>query len=478
MKTSFAVIMALLGVFGSQDVQGTELVMQDPEQPSMLAEQTNAPKNNAKADVKKPTGGKKAAKAPVKGKNMAGDDKEKDELDNIPDVTADDYKDPTLKPFYIVLKAKGTKKVFMSKEKIGIDRVAKIKENPHPRNSVFLYDKRTMTIRLQSERNFALGNKMDKGLKPGHQAVFRRIMDGKVTEDQVLNFAKGIQNKAKKCLDVQGDVKDMASLQWWNCTPGKLSQKFAKEEKNKEKTEVDFNRSRFQIKVEASGNRHIYLSKEKNGSEFVLKLGKKNDWRSWFIMDKKTGSIRLYTQPHLAISNLAGKNVKPGAPLVMRPFDSKDGSQQIEVNGHRIQNAKSKRCLSTANNQNKDNVGLNFWPCNGKDTQKWARVAVKGNYEELCKDVVKNGGRYRICPGKAEKFLGKHCVRHVEQKKGKEVLVKKCGKETWEIAKCHRYQQKGQTFRKCGADHLEILKSADTQNPEDEFDELEQGGEN
>lgn len=157
-------------------------------------------------------------------------------------------------------------------------------------------------------------------------------------------------------------------------------------------------------------------------------------------MDKKTNTIRLYTQRHLALSNLKGKDVKPGAALVMRPFDPKDGSQEIQINGHKIQNAKSKRCLATMNGENKDNILLNFWPCASKDTQKWARFQVKGNYEELCKDFVKDGGRWRSCPGKKDKFLGKHCVRHVEQKKGHEVLVKKCGKETWEIAKCHRFE--------------------------------------
>jgi hypothetical protein len=353
MKTSFAVIMALLGLYGEQGVQGAELFEQPTQKPQQLAQQTAAPATaisvaQTKKDEKagKPAA---AAKAEPKAKNMPGADDEKDELDNIPDVTIDDYKDPNVKPFFIVLAAKGSKKVYMSKEKIGIDRVAKIKDDPHPRNSMFLYDKRTMTIRLQSERNFALGNRMDKGLQPGHQAVFRRIMDGKVTEDQVLQISgKGITNKASKCLDVDGEIKDNATLQWWNCTAGKASQKFEQRDKEKEKTgDVDFNLTRFQIKVEASGNRHIYLSKEKNGNDFVLKLGKRNDWRSWFIMDKKTGSIRLYTQRHLAISNMEGKDVKPGAPLVMRKFDPKDESQQIEIKGHHIENAKSKRCLST-----------------------------------------------------------------------------------------------------------------------------------
>lgn len=66
-----------------------------------------------------------------------------------------------------------------------------------------MWDKRTKTIRLASERNFCLSNKMGKGLKAGSQAVFRRILDSKIGEDQVLKInKKSISNKGKKCLDV------------------------------------------------------------------------------------------------------------------------------------------------------------------------------------------------------------------------------------------------------------------------------------
>lgn len=57
-------------------------------------------------------------------------DKEADKNEKVPDVTADDFKDTKIKPFFIVLKATGNRKVFMSKQKIGIDRVAKIKTAP------------------------------------------------------------------------------------------------------------------------------------------------------------------------------------------------------------------------------------------------------------------------------------------------------------------------------------------------------------
>jgi hypothetical protein len=325
-----------------------------------------------------------------------------------------------------------------------------------------LYDKRTLTIRLASERNIVLSNRSGKGLKQGHQAVFRRILNNNITPDQVLVMGKhNIQNKAKKCLEVKGKNADEASLQWWGCKSGKPLQKFEKEDKNKDKSGApDFSKSRFLLKLDTKGNRNVFLSKEKLGEDFVLKLGKKpSEWRSWFIMDKRTQTIRLFVQRHLAVSNQAGKSVKPGASLVLRDYDVKDASQAVEFKGHKLLNKKSKRCFSTANNENKDNAGLNFWLCNGKDTQKWKREAVKGDYEDLCEDFVKEEKRYRKCPGKKDQYLGKHCIRQVQRKGTAEVLIKKCGKETWEIAKCHRYQQGGQWFRKCGVDHLETMKN-------------------
>jgi hypothetical protein len=209
---------------------------------------------------------KKKEQNPVKGDNMADDDGDDDDLDKIPDVKDDDIKDPTLKPFYIILKGKTARKLFMSKEKVGIDRIAKIKEKPHPKNAVFMFDKRTNTIRLASERNFALGNKMGKGVKQGHPAVFRRILENKVLGDQVLKMGKkNIKNKAGKCLQVNGKNVEMAPLTWWACNKDNALQHFEKEAKNKDKSKPDFTKQRFLIKLLMKGQRNIYLSKEKQG---------------------------------------------------------------------------------------------------------------------------------------------------------------------------------------------------------------------
>jgi len=147
-----------------------------------------------------------------------------------------------------------------------------------------MFDKRSNTIRLASERNFALGNKMGKDLKQGQQAVFRRVLNNKVTPDQILSMGKkNVKNKAKRCLQVNGKNTDMASLTWWTCNKSKELQKFERENKDKVHTKPDFNRTRFYIALDAKGKRNIYLSKEKQGEDFVLKLGKKRgpaEWRS------------------------------------------------------------------------------------------------------------------------------------------------------------------------------------------------------
>jgi nicotinic acid phosphoribosyltransferase len=148
MKTSFAVLMALLGFASYSDVQaaGVQTLIENQIDTDSSIFTSNAPAAHAHGAHGHAHGHAhgqshaQAPKAPLKGDNMADNDKEKDELENIPDVTVDDEVDPNLKTFFLVLKGR---KVFMSEEKLGIDRVAKIKEQPHDKNAVFLFDKRT-----------------------------------------------------------------------------------------------------------------------------------------------------------------------------------------------------------------------------------------------------------------------------------------------------------------------------------------------
>jgi len=131
----------------------------------------------------------------------------------------------------------------------------------------------------------------------------------------------------------------------------------------------------------------------------------------------------------------------------------------MKVNGHRIQIQGTKNCLSTNNQQTKDDTTLVWWGCHGFKTQKWIRINDFSPYDDLCKDKKIEGKRYRVCPGKANKFLGESCKNQVEVRNKKEILVKKCGSKTWDVHSCHRVKESGQWYRVCGKNHRETVTS-------------------
>jgi len=146
----------------------------------------------------------------------------------------------------------------------------------------------------------------------------------------------------------------------------------------------------------------VYVSKESLGEDvFALKIKKtlteKEAWRSWFIIDSRTQSIRLFTQPHLALSNLKPKSLKPDSFLVMRAYHKDDKSQhgyKFNTKTITIGSGDAKKCLQTQNKESKDEIHLVLWQCNDHVNQQWKRDAVEGNYEELCSEVKKEGNRY------------------------------------------------------------------------------------
>jgi len=241
------------------------------------------------------------------------------------------------------------------------------------------------------------------------------------------------------------------------------------------KGKPNYEKQRFFITSKAPGNRNVFLSKQKDGEGWVLKLRKPNPasaWRAWFIMDKRTGTVRHFTQRHLAISNQMGKGNKKGKPAVLRAYDKTDRSQQLTFNGDRFQ-SHAKNCLSTQNGENKDNVELTFWTCNGKPTQKWVRNVQRTPYDSLCEKFKQDGGLYLRCPGKKDKLIKKLCKKVVKETKSGEVLYEVCGKDETEIAKCHRVTTKsGKKLRRCGSKFEEEVDS-DSDSEDDSETEQE-----
>jgi hypothetical protein len=252
--------------------------------------------------------------------------------------------------------------------------------------------------------------------------------------------------------------KEEAEVVWANCI-GKASQKWTKQFQIKKLPKPDFFKQRFQLGLH-KGSRIAYISKEMLGKGWVVKAmkwtDKKSEWRTWFIMDKRTNSVRLFTQRSLALSQAKPhKAKKVGGLVVMREFSKSDKGQMMKVSGHKLKIKGEALCLSTVNHQNKDEIKLNWWNCGaGKATQKWDRKPIYGKYADLCKDTVKNGEKIRVCPGKKDKDLGESCKYQVETRGDQEVLVHKCKETSWEVKTCHRFQKAGSWYRSCGKNHV------------------------
>ena len=111
-------------------------------------------------------------------------------------------------------------------------------------------------------------------------------------------------------------------------------------------------------------NRNIYMSNEKDGEDFVAKLGRDVfDHRAWFFYDFKTHTIRLAKDPTYVLSNKRGKKYKSGHNVVFQKYEPNTQEQYLRVVGHKIQN-RANKCLSPHNLKKHDKNTLEFWNCN------------------------------------------------------------------------------------------------------------------
>jgi len=106
------------------------------------------------------------------------------------------------------------------------------------------------------------------------------------------------------------------------------NQKFKKEFTIKPKQKPDFKKHRFTIKM-LEGTKFVYMSTQslKEGVN-VVKVIKKvpHAWRSWFIMDDRTKTIRHFTQRHLALSSNRSRNHQ-GGQVVLQAYSKGNKTQ-------------------------------------------------------------------------------------------------------------------------------------------------------
>lgn len=120
------------------------------------------------------------------------------------------------------------------------------------------------------------------------------------------------------------------------------------------------------------GNRKVFLSNQRIGTEYILKI-KENatNWRSWFVYDERTKSIRLNRNRNFAISNQRFIGLRDGGYAVVRKFVH-GADQQITFKGTNILNKRGS-CLTTRSFLNQDEQALTWFECRGQEAQNWVR---------------------------------------------------------------------------------------------------------
>jgi len=297
------------------------------------------------------------------------------------------------KKFYLELNMKGKRRLFMSGQKDGNDNVAKIAKGINDWRAWFVYDKRTKSIRLDAHRSLALSNKDSLSrLNVGKNIAFRKF--AKTADQTNLEFKDSgkkeifkLINKAKKCLTVHNYLnKDESLLMWWHCNknPTQSWKKFEAVPQKKQKGKLWT--TPFYIKSGLKGARNLYQSKQKQGDDIVLKISAEvDDWRALFIQDKRTGSIRLYSDRSVAVSNSAAKTkkdrLKTGRDAVLRKYTGQVDQISLIFANKKIVN-KGRKCLTVKHYKDKDETATTWWKCNKNPAQVWAHPFFTNNQKK------------------------------------------------------------------------------------------------
>lgn len=137
------------------------------------------------------------------------------------------------------------------------------------------------------------------------------------------------------------------------------------------------------------------MSAKEQGNGWVLKINKaRNGWRSWFIYDHRSRSLRLEKDRRLALSNhyVQGKDqLVVGKNAIMRKFNN-EVDQYIILKGKLITN-KANKCLTPFQYKLEIDNAVTWWHCKDLPVQKWVRVDAKWHGHS---PIDKNEDRLRI----------------------------------------------------------------------------------
>jgi len=147
------------------------------------------------------------------------------------------------------------------------------------------------------------------------------------------------------------------------------------------------------------------------GQRVYLKDNDKNDSKTkgnqWWVLDKRTKSIRAASDRNRALSNLEGKGNKYAGTMVARTWKSQT-NQQIDFYPGKKQQLKIEgACIDVYGNRDRDGEKIILWKCHNGDNQAWLISGFGGDFNAA--DKAKDT--------EAKEFAEKEKKRVAEDKK-------------------------------------------------------------
>lgn len=262
----------------------------------------------------------------------------------------------------------------------------------------FVFERRTRTIRIMSDRTQVISGKQGLGFKKGNDAVARKY---KNQSNQKISFWVGkfrnVRNNGRQCLDVHGgrDVNKRHTV-WWSCHNG-LNQAWWIDTKAIKFPPFPLKDGlKFQIKSRMAGHRALHHSEAIGGDQLRLRIQDNNpdDIRQWFAFDSRTNTIRSWSKKTLVLANQQGQGYKINVAATMRPWKGEIYQRTKWFNGSKrnIRNLGGK-CLDVHGGRNVNNRHVIFWNCHNGKNQAWHIDQVGFRYP---KQPLADGVKFQI----------------------------------------------------------------------------------
>lgn len=256
-------------------------------------------------------------------------------------------------------------------------KLLKLRKPKNDAKEFFVFDNDLGEVTLASDKRYVV--QMEKGsITRGKKLVVAHVTKDCKDSNKIKYFPGNYKNMRLAtniglCFDIYGgkDV-DGQSVVFWNCHNG-ANQKWFPAYKLDDKQDMGFKDRPFQIKSAMAGGRVLYVA-EKNSGYTMRMRAPKNDWREWFVFDKKTHSVRVQANKDLAVSFRKAAKISQNTVVEARPFTGNDNERMNYVEGqfsnfHNF--GQNEMCLMPYNGYNREGMHMIYGTCRSGQYQLW-----------------------------------------------------------------------------------------------------------